>query len=316
MRTCGEDSIYIHLCPLASALFWTALSCCLMTTQCCPGQHSLDDPTRSFVLSVPMASVVTADAASPPSMSRPTTTLFSPTKHRASNTKRNVLAVARAVTAVMQRELGQDALLRWQELLDAELGQSLFRKVGTPKRVPRRPLAPLLMEQGFERVNAVEKVVSLSSWVPKRPKLALLLLAAFQRGDELLADGKPLLVTAYTADGRALSKLLSKRAIDWIQQQQPSAFISCDELAPDQISDAYRLQKVVGRTAADVLSYVHSVASASRVGGGITLELHRTDQRLAGIETRGSGVVFCSNGRELFNVAITKMISWLAVSRE
>ena len=249
-----------------------------------------------------------------PRGSRPKTTLFSPSKHRASNTKRNVLAVARAMTAVMQRELGQDALLRWQDLIDTELGEALFGKIAIPKRVRMNPSTTVLTDGGSP--NPAPRAISLSSWIPKRPKLAILLLDAFQCGDQLMLDGKPLLQTGTTADGRTLSKILSKRAIDWIKQHQPDAFVLCGEMAPDQISNSGRLQKVVGRTAADVLSYVHSIASASRGidDADVTIELHRTDQRLASIDTRGCGVVFCAGGRVLFETVVSKMLSCLTES--
>jgi hypothetical protein len=235
-------------------------------------------------------------AAAMPQAVRPSS-LFSPIKHRASSSKRNVRSVARAVLAVMKQELSAEALLRWQEKLDATLGDALFSTTKAPtdkQQAPPRPIGP----------------VAMVSWVPKHPKVARLLLEAFLRGDDPLPDGKPSRIRTTTVDGRSLSKLMVKRAIEWVQHNHPGAFESTGELAAEQLADNGRLQRVVGRAATDLMAYLHSTATAMRDDEAV-LELHRTDERLSGIDTRGSGLVVCDRGWSLFGRAVAKMIDSL-----
>ena len=181
-------------------------------------------------------------------------TLFSPSKHRASRSKRNTLALARVVVSVMERELSQEAQRRWKVQLDEALGETFFGPLKAPKGGCRGSIekraAPPTQESACGTVLA---------WAPRHTKLALLILAAFQHKNELLADGKPVLLSSLTADGRVLSKIMVKRTIAWIQQTQPEAFAASGELTREQLGDMIPLQKVVGRTSADVFAYVQSI---------------------------------------------------------
>jgi hypothetical protein len=236
-------------------------------------------------------------------------TLFSPSKHRASRSKRNTLALARVVVSVMERELSQEAQRRWKVQLDEALGETFFGPLKAPKGGCRGSIekraAPPTQESACGTVLA---------WAPRHTKLALLILAAFQHKNELLADGKPALLSSLTADGKVLSKIMAKRTIAWIQQTQPEAFAASGELTREQLGDMIRLQKVVGRTSADVFAYVQSIVmrDAGGVDGGVVLELHNTDQRLSGLETRGSGIVLCEKGLELFEGVVAKTLACFA----
>ena len=166
----------------------------------------------------------------------------------------------------------------------------------------------------------------MASWVPNHPKIARLLLEAFQHGDEPLPDGKPVRIHTTTADGRSLSKVMAKRAIEWVQHRHPSALQSTGELTAEQLADPFRFQRVVGRSATDLMAYLHSLASAECAADDAeasadefvddastttVLELHRTDERLAGPETRGSGLVVCERGWSLLGRAIAKTLETL-----
>ena len=239
--------------------------------------------------------------------------LFSATRHRASSSKRNVRTLVQVMLGVMQQELGTEALARWKDTLDAQLGDNLFGslKALKAKAAQPRPIGPVVM----------------ASWVPNHPKIARLLLEAFQHGDEPLPDGKPVRIHTTTADGRSLSKVMAKRAIEWVQHRHPNALQLTGELTAEQLGDPFRFQRVVGRSATDLMAYLHSLASAECAASDAeasadeltdddavimtVMELHRTDERLAGPETRGSGLVVCERGWSLLGRAIAKTLETL-----
>ena len=133
-------------------------------------------------------------------------TLFSPSNHRASKSKRNVLAVAHAVKRVMQRELGAEALARWTDCLDTEIGEPLFGPLKqTPKTRPM-PVAP----SSPGAYDAPTPTPSLECWMPPKPKVTALLLDAFAHGDEVLPDGLPITIGAQSVDGSEMSKMMGK----------------------------------------------------------------------------------------------------------
>jgi uncharacterized protein (DUF2267 family) len=228
--------------------------------------------------------------------------LFSVHRHRASQSNKNVAHVAQAVLSVMKRELGADALGHWRSLFDAELGQPLFCDMKTAKRATKSLMKPMH-----------PRMLTPSAWTPSKPKLTALVLKAFLHGDDLLAyDGLPIILKPSVSLGtqRSLSKLVSKRAIDWLMAYRANVIRASCEATAEQISDGDRIHKVLSRTAADVLAYLHAMAiSQLKEADAVVLELHTTDQRLVGMETKGSGIVFCPQGRILFEQVVAKTLA-------
>ena len=203
--------------------------------------------------------------------------------------------------------MGADAIERWRSLLDTELGQTLFCDAKTAKRAIK-PTKPT-------RLPAPNP----TQWAPSKPKLSALLLSAFLRGDDRLAyDGQPMVLKATASLGthRALSKLVTKRAIDWLMANRSDAIRASLEATAEQLSDGVRVHKVLSRCAADVLAYLHAVAMAKLKAEGepdaVVLELHRTDQRLSGKDTKGSGIMYCPKGRTLFELIVRETLSTVA----
>ena len=239
--------------------------------------------------------------------SRTPSTLFSPTKHRASKARKSVLAVARAVVGVMIQELGDGAQARWKSLLDEELGEPIFARLNS-----RKCPAPQLVIKSSAKSGPHEKAAT-APWVPAKPKVTELLLEAFQRSDELLLPGDrlPLILEALPCLGqgnRPLSKLMARRAVQWILSHRLEALRASGEIPEEQLAHETRLQRTVARVAADLLAYLAVAARELCEGdeGGEVLELHSTDQRLVGMATRGCGLVFCEKGRLLFQRAVAQ----------
>jgi hypothetical protein len=237
------------------------------------------------------------------------TCLFSPSIHRASKSKRSVLAVARAVAVVMQRELGGDALARWQGLIDAELGEQLFGRINILKHVSR-PMAkptPQPPPSPSKSDTTPPSVPSTKGWAPTRPKLAALLLKAFE-SDQQMADGQRVTICVQAADGSDLFKIMSKRSIAWVMANHRDAVLTSGEFSSEHLASEARLLKVMARAGSDVLAFIHATAlgMCDEADGDVMLSLQGTDQRLSGINTRGSGVVFCDRGRALFERALSE----------
>ena len=212
----------------------------------------------------------------------PSSALFSAHRHRASKAKKSVAHVAKAVVAVMRRELGDRALERWQELIDAELGEPLFGTLAVAKSPPRPKPLP-----------AAKPLVDPSSWAPSKPKLTALVLDAIGRGlGRVPYDGPPMVMEASMSLGtarRSLSKLMLKRAIDWLMTHRAQNIRTSGEIRPDQLEDRVRTYRAVVRAATDALSYLHAAAIASTASTGeheddedAVLYLQTADDRLGG----------------------------------
>ena len=67
-----------------------------------------------------------------------------------------------------------------------------------------------------------------------------------------------------------------------------------------------RLNHTLSRVAFDLLVYSHAraVELGQQDGGEAVLELHSSDQTAVGREMRGSGIVYCRRGREIFIRAV------------
>ena len=107
-----------------------------------------------------------------------------------------------------------------------------------------------------------------------------------------------------------MSKLVSRRAVELMRMDGDERLVACGELSEELLASPARLHKALSRTAADALAYVHSVAVALRdesaESAESVLQLQTSDERLVGIFTRGSGVVFCERGRTLFDRALAE----------
>jgi len=226
--------------------------------------------------------------------------LFSASQYRSKTGRKNFRRVVLAVIEVMKQELVLGAQLRWGEKLDAILGESIFdlRSDKNSHAQPRRP-------------------VKVTAWIPAHPNIARLMLNAFQHCDDVLPDGKPLRITATTVGGRTLSKLVSKRAVEWTVIHHPGGVESTGELTADQLSNEYRFQRVVSRASTDLIAYLHSVACTMRPASGdnntIVLELQRGDERMAGADTKGDGLISCEQGWRLVERAIAQTASMFEV---
>ena len=244
---------------------------------------------------------------------QPTPALFSPQKHRASKARKNVMAVAQAVMKVMAQELGERARMRWPALIDDELGETLFGGLSAKPPKSCRAAAP-------HKPSGETGVVG--AWTPSKPKLTVLLLKAFGSGDELLAsDDKPIVLNApmsLRTDQHckcvALSKLVARRATEWLKCHHRDALEASGEIPPEQLQCATRVNRTLARVASDTLAYLSVVALEGQHGGDaddVVLELHTTDQRLMGMSTRGCGIVFNAHGRVLFESAVAKALAHL-----
>lgn len=239
--------------------------------------------------------------------------LFSPKKHRASKSRRNVKAVAQAVMKVVAQELGEKACKCWPELIDEELGEALFVEMRVKKDC--RAVAP-----------SRECSASAAAWTPNKPKLTRLMLAALVGcGSNLIpADAEeeepPLVVEApmsLRTDQHCkcvrLSKLLARRAVESIQRHRRDALKASGELSDEQLQCPVRSGRALARVASDTLAYLSAVAVEGRSlcdgesDEDVVVELHGTDQRLVGISTRGCGIVFNARGRALFEAAVETM---------
>lgn len=113
-----------------------------------------------------------------------------------------------------------------------------------------------------------------------------------------------------------LHKLMAKRAIEWLQVHKADALnASCEDRPGEHVeSSVSYAQKVAERAATDALAYLHASASAALYAGepGVILDLHRADQRLSGVDSRGTGIVMCEAGQELFHRALTETLARLA----
>ena len=162
---------------------------------------------------------------------QPTPALFSPQKHRASKARKNVMAVAQAVMKVMAQELGERARMRWPALIDDELGETLFGGLSAKPLKSCRAAAPHTLSG------------EVGTWTPSKPKLAVLMLKAFASGDELLSsDEQPIVLDApmsLRTDQHckcvALSKLLARRAVEWVKCHHRDAIEASGEIPEDQL---------------------------------------------------------------------------------
>ena len=135
-------------------------------------------------------------------------------------------------------------------------------------------------------------------WVPSKPKLTIAML------DELLtADWAP--HNTYPSIGAkgGISKLLARQLVVDVRGAKGVEWMdACGEFNRIQQYDPVRQAHAMSRVAFDLLVYVHARASEIQRAEDmhIVLDLHSADETLRGKEMRGSGIVFCEEGRSVF----------------
>ena len=193
------------------------------------------------------------------------------------------LTLMRAIKKVMKAELGSVAISRWNALLDAEVGQRTFT----------------------DPIDDANTAPFTKIWCPAKPGVARILARALQ-SQELLPDGKPVAVTApLTLDSEykgSLSKIISRRLVDLVIAKYGSELKMCGEIRPGLFVEnaEKQLAASIARPVTDLLTYVTARAKELvQEGERVVIEMQTVDQTLHGRETRGSGLVVCSQGMAL-----------------
>lgn len=205
-------------------------------------------------------------------------------KHKLFSQSARVRAVTDAVYKIMREELGEEECHRWCSRLNSELGCGTF---GPSGRTVSESVAP------------VPRL-----WIPPKPKLTLALLDEFERTSNQTSQQAHHI---HMGTDRAIFKLLTRGAVDNLRLTRDVNWLqACGELSASQIDDNVKQTQVLYRAAFDLLVYVHARAVELRFedGSDAFLELHSSDQALVGRSTRGSGVVYCADGRGIFFRAI------------
>jgi hypothetical protein len=190
-------------------------------------------------------------------------------------------AVIDTVYKMMQEELSSAACDRWCSRLNAELGYGYFGAASG----------------GMNEAKA--KVPRM--WVPSKPKLTLALL------DEFVHARATLPKTSIGSNGATISKVLARCVVEDLCKAKGREWLEgCGELSIGQLNDSMRLNHTLSRVAFDLLVYTYARAVELRQqdGGEAVLELHSSDQTVVGREMRGSGIVYCRRGREIFIRAV------------
>ena len=175
---------------------------------------------------------------------------------------------------------------------------------------PRVPLVCRVVQ-----VDAEGKPISTPSkprsCALQKPLLCAALLDALDLpATKRLSDGEALEITASVGVGGRdepiiLSKLVARRAALWAMDRHGDRIRASGELSAEQLACPRRLNKALARTAFDLLDFLVSRATEMRTEeeGHALLQLHTTLQRLVGPKSRGCGVVYCAEGKALFERA-------------
>ena len=189
----------------------------------------------------------------------------------------------RAIKKVMKAELGNVAISRWNALIDAEIGQCTFS----------------------DPIDGANTVPSTKIWCPAKPSVARIIARAL-RSQELLPDGKPVAVTApLTLDSEykgCLYKIISRRLVDLVIAKYGNELKTSGEIRAELFVEnaEKQLAASIARPVTDLLTYITARARGQvQAGGRVVIEMQTVDQTLHGRETRGSGLVVCSQGMAL-----------------
>lgn len=219
-------------------------------------------------------------------------------KHRRKAAASDVLT---AVAAVLDHELSEQGATRWRALLDVELARRGCTLTPAPAR---SALVPTGDGAGSRPRAAVPLALPLA-----RPGLTAAVLESFG-SREPLQDGKPVRVAPAGCIGvERLEKLVAKRAVEWLRTHKGNELLQPGgELDDAVLSDKARLARTLDRCVSDTLAYLNAKAAAMRgeSDSGAVLQLHAADDTLGGKALRGSGLVFCEKGAELFERALAE----------
>lgn len=210
-------------------------------------------------------------------------------RKRGRRRKASAAELMTAFTAVMQAELGTEAIARWRERLAVELGQVAV------------PTASLC------RSSCATSAAVLPT---ARPKLTAAVIDAMA-STEALSDGEEVRAVVNGCIGvkGGVTKLLARRVADCLRERRATDVLCAGgEIDDDALADPTRLAKTLSRVIQETMVCVFAAAEAARGEGdeAAVLELHTADQTLAGKPLRGSGVVYCPRGRHLFEGALTE----------
>ena len=204
-------------------------------------------------------------------------------RKRGRRRKASAAELMAAFTAVMQAELGTEAIARWRQRLAVELGQ-----VAVPT-----PCA-----------------TSAAVLPTTRPKLTAAVIDAMG-SSEVLLDGEQVRAAVNGCIGveGGVAKLLARRVADYLRERRATDVLCTGgEIDDAALVDPTRLAKTLSRVIQETMVCVFSAAEAARGEGdeAAVLELHTADQTLAGKPLRGCGVVYCPRGRHLFEKALAE----------
>ena len=188
------------------------------------------------------------------------------------------------VCTTLQKELEPDRLNRLMLLLEHELG-CVNKHETSGDRV-------------HIEVTSVPKL-----WVPTKPLVTLALL------DELTIESSAKSGSTCLSIGvkGGLSKLLARGIIAKMRTAKGEMWLqTCGEFSQFQLNSPVCISHTISRALFDLLVYVHARAveiKHAEVRLNAVLDLHSAGQTLSGKMMRGSGVVFCEEGRGVFTRA-------------
>lgn len=196
--------------------------------------------------------------------------------------------VERAVKEALHGTLGPD------------VAHILLTKMNTTFKVP--VFDP---KEGDGDASAARKLHRfVARWHPSKLAIVRSALGALAHANELLEDGRPLLITG----AGPLEKLCTRRIADWLLAKDEAAHNS--ELSEAQRESPTNKRLAIASSINDALKFVRLRACELKGEKDAVIEGHTTDQALYGWKaTRGSGLVFDNpNGKAFVERAIEEGI--------
>lgn len=146
---------------------------------------------------------------------------------------------------------------------------------------------------GIDNANATRKLHHfVARWRPSKAAVVKLALGALAHADELLDDGRPLLIKG----AGSMEKLCTRRITDWLIAKDEVG--QSNELTLAQRDSLTNKRLAIASSVNDALKFVRLRACELKGDGDGVIEGHTTDQALAGWKaTRGSGLVYDSDGK-------------------
>ena len=142
----------------------------------------------------------------------------------------------------------------------------------------------------------------ISTWVPAKPVITQLLIAAFESTSPVLnkANAAERVVFSHpTVDGRSISKFSCRRAAEWVTVYRATELSRSGELTETQLTDERRKLLALVYAATGLASYLHLSAKklAADANETVYIQVHSTDDSFCGPSGRGSGLVFCDKAK-------------------